>query len=69
MALRDEEIEEPCKCEIEGTKQISFDNGETWLYNDTDGRTGMMFPCHYDGLATNQRNNNGVLYRTYWECR
>ena len=58
-----EPVEEECTCKIQGTKQISFDGGITWLYSGIDGRTGLMFPCYYDGIFTNQETNptNGVM--------
>lgn len=58
-----------CNCEIQGTKMISFDNGQTWQYNGLDERTGNQFPCSYDNTDTNQREQDGVLYKTHWECR
>jgi hypothetical protein len=64
------EVEEPCKCEIKGTKQISFDYGATWSYNGLDGRTGLMFECSYDGIYTNQTyGDDGIYYRIFWECK
>lgn len=61
--------EEECLCKIQGTKQISFDNGTTWEYSGMDDRTNMMFPCYYDELVTNTSNENGVMYRIFWECK
>jgi len=58
-----------CQCEIEGTKLISFDSGVTWQYNGTDERSGMSYPCSYDNTDTNQRDENGTLYKIHWECR
>mgnify|MGYP003532349224 FL=1 len=61
--------EEPeCKCIIKGTMQISFDKGKTWKYNGTDGRTGYLFPCFYDGMVTSEEVRNGVNFRTIWSC-
>lgn len=64
-----EEIIEPCNCPIEGTRYISFDQGQTWDYNSTDGRSGEMFPCDYDGRETNQVYGEVVWYKTVWTCR
>jgi len=61
--------EEECLCKIQGTKQISFDNGTNWEYSGMDERTNMMFPCYYDELITNTSNENGVMYRIFWECK
>lgn len=59
-----------CECEIKGTKEISFDNGLTWSYNGLDGRTGLLFPCTYDNLYTNQTySDSGIIYRIHWECK
>lgn len=73
MAVQCSEVEpinEPCRCEIVGIVQISFNNGETWNYNATDGRTGMLFNCEMDSTFTNQETKpNGVKYRTYWKCK
>jgi len=64
-----EPVQEVCECQIKGTKQISFDNGQTWNYSGLDGRTGMMFPCDYDGIATNQVvKEENIIERIYWEC-
>lgn len=60
---------EPCNCQIKGIKQISFDNGATWNYSGLDGRTGMLFPCSYNGIATNQVVvEENIIERIYWEC-
>lgn len=59
---------EDCQCHIQGTKQISTDNGLTWHYAGTDGRTGELFSCSFDSTFTNQTNENGVLYRILWRC-
>lgn len=63
-----EPMEEPCECHIEGTKQISFDNGETWSYNGTDERTGELFSCDFDSTYTNQTTSGNAMYRIFWEC-
>jgi len=63
-----EPIEESCMCKIEGTKQISVD-GVEWFYSGKDSRSGMNFPCYYDGIYTNQNTINETFYRTYWECK
>ena len=63
-----EPIEEDCLCKIKGTKQISFDVGETWLYSGIDGRTGMLFPCKFDSLATNINYKDGFIERIFWKC-
>lgn len=60
-------IAEDCNCKIKGTIYISFDEGQTWDYNGTDGRTGMQFPCTYDNLESNQSYGE-VWYKTVWEC-
>lgn len=65
-----EPVEEECECVIEGVKQISTDGGVTWLYSGMDGRTGMLFPCTFDGVATNQETDqNGTMYQTVWNCK
>jgi len=65
-----EPVEEECECTIEGVKQISTDGGVTWLYSGMDGRTGMLFPCTFDGIATNQETDqNGTMYQTVWNCK
>jgi len=64
-----EPIEEDCKCEIIGTKQISVD-GIEWFYSGIDERTGMIFPCDYDeNYTTSPINENGTYYRIYWQCK
>lgn len=61
---------ESCNCHIQGTKQISTDGGVTWQYAGTDERSGLLFPCSYDGVYTNQETTpEGTKYRTFWECR
>ena len=63
-------IEEPCECKIEGVKQISFDGGVTWDYAGMDERTGLMYPCSFDGVTTNQTTDAaGNLYQTVWNCK
>ena len=63
-------IEEQCVCKIKGVKQISFDAGVSWDYAGMDGRTGMIFPCYYDGKITNTSiQENGVMYQTIWNCK
>lgn len=62
--------EEQCDCIIDGTKQISFNNGTTWIYSGKDERSGMLFPCFYNGMVTNEyTDSDGVKTRIYWECK
>lgn len=65
-----ESVEKDCECIIEGVKQISFNGGVTWDYAGIDGRTGMIFPCYYDGKITNTSiQENGVMYQIIWNCK
>lgn len=62
--------EEQCMCEIKGTNQISFDGGLTWKYSGIDNRTGLYYPCYFDGISTNEyTDEGGVKTRIYWECK
>ena len=70
ISCEQEELPKSCNCHIEGKKMISFDNGKSWDLNEIDGRTGMLFPCSYNGLETNQETtNDGIKYKTVWKCR
>jgi hypothetical protein len=65
-----EPITQECQCKIEGKVYISFTYGATWSYNDTDERSGILFPCWYDNLETNQiYGADGVWYKTVWKCK
>jgi hypothetical protein len=65
-----EPVEEECECKIEGEKQISTDGGLNWSYSGMDERTGLMFPCSFDGAITNQETDqNGTMYQTVWNCK
>lgn len=64
-----EEPKQECQCPIEGIRYISFDEGQTWSYNSTDQRTGMMFPCEFNGRETNQTYGDVFWYKTVWTCK
>lgn len=58
-----------CECETEVTRMISFDQGQTWIVNQVDARTGEIMPCSIDGEETNQVYSNAYWYKTVWNCK
>lgn len=62
-------VNKSCLCTIEGKKYFSND-GIVWNLTEIDARTGMLFPCWYDNLETNQEiTDSGTKYKTVWKCR